>query len=153
MTTASPQELSLEASNVLHYAQEEAMRLNRKIVGSEHMLLALIREEAGLAGRVLKELGLSLEPARAAVAQLTGPAQSLGGAPVALTLSVQRALEFAVTMADQTAQAEINTGYLLLGLLERGGVAMDVLNHFGLQRELVQERVRQELAHTGGKER
>lgn len=149
----SLQEFSPEARNVLHYTQEETSRLNRKIVGSEHMLLALIREEAGLAGRVLKGLGLSLEPTRVAVAQLTGPAQSWGGAPVALTLSVQQALEFAVTMAEQTAQAEINTGHLLLGLLERGGVVMDVLNHFGIQRELVQERVRQELAQTDGKER
>ncbi|MER3458937.1 MAG: hypothetical protein C4309_10200, partial [Chloroflexota bacterium] len=55
---ASVQGFSPEASNVLRYAQEEAMRLNRKIVGSEHMLLALVREEAGLAGRVLKDAGL-----------------------------------------------------------------------------------------------
>lgn len=149
----SLQEFSPEARNVLHYAQEETSRLNRKIVGSEHMLLALIREETSLAGRVLKELGFSLEPTRAAVAQLAGPAQSWGGAPVALTLSVQRALEFAVTLAEQTAQAEINTGYLLLGLLERGGVVIDVLNHFGIPREQIQEHVRQALARTGGKER
>ncbi|MER3514392.1 MAG: hypothetical protein C4310_08385 [Chloroflexota bacterium] len=150
---ASVQGFSPEASNVLRYAQEEAMRLNRKIVGSEHMLLALVREEAGLAGRVLKDAGLSLEPTRTAVAELTGPARSLGGAPVALTLSVQQALELAVDMAEQTHQEEINTGHLLLGLLTRGGVVMDVLNHFGIQGELVQERVRQELAQTGGKER
>ncbi len=150
---ASVQGFSPEASNVLRYAQEEAMRLNRKIVGSEHMLLALVREEMGLAGRVLKDAGLSLEPTRDAVAELTGPAQSLGGAPVALTLSVQQALELAVDMAEQTHQEEINTGHLLLGLLTRGGVVMDVLNHFGIQGELVQERVRQALAQTGGKER
>jgi len=151
--TGSVQGFSPEASNVLRYAQEEAMRLNRKIVGSEHMLLALVREEAGLAGRVLKDAGLNLEPTRDAVAELTGPARSLGGAPVALTLSVQQALELAVHMAEQAHQEEINTGHLLLGLLTSGGVVMDVLNHFGIQGELVQERVRQALAQTGGKER
>lgn len=151
--TVSVQGFSLEASNVLRYAQEEAMRLNRKIVGSEHMLLALVREEMGLAGRVLKDAGLSLEPTRAAVAELTGPARSLGGAPVALTLSVQQALERAVEMAEQAHQEEINTGHLLLGLLTRGGVVIDVLHHFGIQGELVQERVRQALAQTAGKER
>lgn len=147
---------SPEARNVLRYAQEETARLGRKIVGSEHMLLALIREEAGVAGRVLKDAGLILELTRAAVAQLTGPDRSLGGAPVALTLSVQRTLELAADMAERTDQSmasEINTGHLLLGLLERGGVAMDVLNHFGVQREAVQERVRQELARAGGRER
>jgi len=142
---------SPEAGNVLRYAQEETVRLGRNMVGTEHMLLALIREQAGLAGRVLGELGLALGPARAAVAQLTGPDQQLGGA-VALTLGVKRALEQAVDAAERTSPAPISTGHLLLGLVYAGGVGTDVLRHFGLEPETVRERVSRELARTGGAE-
>jgi ATP-dependent Clp protease ATP-binding subunit ClpC len=134
------------ARRVLSLAQEEAERLNHSYIGSEHVLIGLIREEGGVAGRVLRELGLEERRVQAMVERLSGVGTRTPFTKIELSPSTKRILELAVDEARRLGQHYISTEHLLLGLVRQNeGVAMDVLRKFGISAEQVRRQTRRML--------
>jgi len=144
------------ARRVLSLAQEEAERLNHSYIGSEHVLIGLLREDGGIAGRVLLELGLEEDRVVAMVERLSGVGSRTPFTKIELSPSTKRVLELAVDEARRLGQHYISTEHLLLGLVRQNeGVAMDVLRKFGISAEQVRRHTRRMLKESpvGGKEK
>jgi ATP-dependent Clp protease ATP-binding subunit ClpC len=134
------------ARRVLSLAQEEAERLNHSYIGSEHVLIGLLREEGGVAGRVLRELGLEEQRVQAMVERLSGVGSRTPFTKIELSPSTKRILELAVDEARRMGQHYISTEHLLLGMVRQNeGVAMDVLRKFGISAEQIRRQTRRML--------
>ena len=122
------------ARKVIVYAKEEARRFNHDYIGTEHLLLGLIREGEGVAAAVLQKLGLDLETIRIEVEKLVQPGpqtQVLGDIP--FTPRSKKALELSAEEARSLGHNYIGTEHLLLGLVKEGeGMAYRVLLNLGL---------------------
>src|SRR4030043_365419 len=135
---------SERARRVLTIAQEEARNLNHSYIGTEHILLGLVREEEGVAARVLINLGIGLSKVRSAVEFIIGRGEKPGSNETGLTPRAKKVIELAIDEARQMGHNYIGTEHLLLGLLREGeGVASSVLDSFGI----TLERARAETAH------
>jgi ATP-dependent Clp protease ATP-binding subunit ClpC len=132
---------------VLSLAQEEAERLNHSYIGSEHVLIGLLREDGGVAGRVLRELGLDTVRVQAMVERLSGgPGTRTPFTKTELSPSTKRILELAVEEARRMGQHYISTEHLLLGLARQNeGLAMDVLRKFGISAEQIRRQTKRML--------
>src|SRR3989449_1756111 len=131
------------AKRVLALAQDEAIRLNHDYIGTEHLLLGLIREGEGEAARVLRSLGVEFSKARTAVEFVVGRGES-GTSPSEITLSprVKKAIELALDEADALGHRQLGTEHLLLGLVREGqGMASGVLESLGVSLEKVRHQV------------
>ncbi|HVU69820.1 MAG TPA: Clp protease N-terminal domain-containing protein [Ktedonobacteraceae bacterium] len=125
--------LNGRAQQVLILAREEALSFHHAYIGTEHLLLGLLREEEGLAALALAKLGVALEPVRAAVVEKIG----LGGPPVQEEIDyvprARKALSLALNEAERLGSAYVRTEHILLGLVrEGGGVAADILDRLGV---------------------
>ena len=121
------------ARRVLAYAQEEAERLNHSYIGTEHLLLGLLREETGIAGKVLRELNVQFDRVTELVERITGPGRRTPFSKIDLTPRTKRVIELAVDEARRLGQHYIGTEHLLLGLVRQGdGVAIDILRQLGV---------------------
>lgn len=122
------------ARKVIVYAKEEARRFNHDYIGTEHLLLGLVREGEGVAAAVLQKLGLDLETIRLEVEKLVQPGpqtQVLGDIP--FTPRSKKALELSAEEARALGHNYIGTEHLLLGLVKEGeGMAYRVLLNLGL---------------------
>ncbi|MEW6727457.1 MAG: ATP-dependent Clp protease ATP-binding subunit [Bacillota bacterium] len=131
------------AQKVILLAQEEARRFNYPYVGTEHLLLGLIREGEGVGARILLELGLDADKVRAAIEQTVETGQP--PAPlreVALTPRAKRVLELSVDEARQLGHNYVGTEHLLLGLIREGeGVAAQILTGMGADLDRVRQRI------------
>jgi ATP-dependent Clp protease ATP-binding subunit ClpC len=138
------------ARRVLSLAKQEAERMHQNI-GTEHLLLGLMKEEGGVAGRVLRELGLDAMRMEEVIIRITGTGQ-VTTAKLDLSPGVQRALENAVEEARKMGHHYIGTEHLLLGLVQLGeGVALDVLRKLGVSSEQIRRQTRRvldESSHT-----
>ncbi len=133
------------ARRVLSLAHQEAERMRHNYIGTEHLLLGLIREEGGVAGRVLRELGLEADRVQEIVERMTGTGQYRGG-KLDLSPGTQQVLEFAVDEARRMGHHYIGTEHLLLGLVRHGeGVAIDVLRKLGVTAEQIRRQTRRVL--------
>jgi ATP-dependent Clp protease ATP-binding subunit ClpC len=131
---------------VLSLAQEEAERLDHSYIGSEHVLIGLLREEGGVAGRVLRELGLEEARVKSMVERMSGTGSRTPFAKVELSPSTKRVLELAVDEARRMGQHYISTEHLLLGLVRHNeGVAMDIFRKFGISAEQIRRQTRRML--------
>jgi ATP-dependent Clp protease ATP-binding subunit ClpC len=138
------EKFSERARRVLTIAQEEARSLNHSYIGTEHILLGLVREEEGVAARVLTNLGIGLGKVRSAVEFIIGRGDKPGTGETGLTPRAKKVIELAIDEARQMGHNYIGTEHLLLGLLREGeGVASSVLDSFGI----TLERARAEVAH------
>ncbi|MFN2189542.1 MAG: ATP-dependent Clp protease ATP-binding subunit, partial [Candidatus Promineifilaceae bacterium] len=156
MNSKNWERFTQRARRVLSLAQEEAERLNHSYIGSEHVLIGLLREDGGIAGRVLRELGLEEERVVAMVERLSGVGSRTPFTKIELSPSTKRVLELAVDEARRLGQHYISTEHLLLGLVRQNeGVAMDVLRKFGISAEQVRRHTRLMLKETpvGGREK
>ena len=135
-----------KSRRVLALAQEEAGLLAHNFLGTEHILLGLLRESEGTAAKALASLGVSLEAVREKVATTIGPVSGpVGGAPP-FTPRSKKVLELALREALQLGHNEIGTEHLLLGLIREGeGVAVQVLIQLGADRSRVREEVMRRL--------
>jgi len=141
------------ARRVLSLAHQEAERMRHSYIGTEHLLLGLIREEGGVAGRVLRELGLEVERVQEIVERLTGPGQYRGG-KLDLSPGTQQVLEYAVDEARRMGHHYIGTEHLLLGLVRHGeGIAMDVLRKLGVTPEQIRRQTRRVLQESSASQR
>ena len=133
------------ARRVLSLAQEEAERLNHSYIGTEHLLLGLMREEGGVAGRVLRDLGLDLDRVEELVERLAHSGQRASG-KLDLSPGTKRVLEYAVDEARKMGHHYIGTEHLLLGLVRQPeGVAIDVLKRLSVSPEQVRRQTRRVL--------
>jgi ATP-dependent Clp protease ATP-binding subunit ClpC len=133
------------ARQALVFAQEEAQHLGHRWIGTEHLLLGLLREEQGIAAKVLTQMGLNIDKVRRAVADTLGQADQLLASPVELAPRTKRVLELAIDEARRLGHNFIGTEHLLLGLIREGqGIAAGILESNGLDLERVrQETLRQ----------
>jgi len=141
------------ARRVLGLAHQEAERMRHSYIGTEHLLLGLIKEEGGVAGRVLRELGLDAVRVQEVVERLVGPGQTR---VVKLDLSpgTEQVLELAVDEARRMSHHYIGTEHLLLGLVRYGeGVALDVLRKLGVTPEQIRRQTRRVLQESSASRR
>jgi len=130
------------ARRVLSLAHEEAERLHHNYIGTEHLVLGLIREEGGVAGRVLRELGLEAARVKEMVERLSGQGRYVGGR-IELAPGTEQVLQFAIEEARRMGHHYIGTEHLLLGLVRQGeGVAIEVLRRLGVTPEQVRRQTR-----------
>src|SRR3979411_80360 len=151
------------AKRVLALAQDEAIRFNHNYIGTEHLLLGLVREGEGVAARVLDSLGVELSKVRTAVEFIIGRGDSTTS-PSEITLSprTKKVIELAIDEARKLGHSHVGTENLLLGLVpEGGGRAPGGLSALGVSLEKVRHQViatlgqqhpaTQETAAAGGK--
>lgn len=130
------------AQKVLMFAQEEARRLNYPYVGTEHLLLGLIREGEGIAARVLQGMGIELERVRGEVEKIIGKGSTPIAGEIGLTPRSKKVLELSFDEARNLGHSYIGTEHILLGLIrEREGVAATVLQSLGASLESVRQGV------------
>jgi len=147
------------ARKALKLAQQEAERMHHGQIGTEHLLLGLLRQEEGIASRVLRELGLQSGDVQHLVKRLSTARRRspLVNAEPDLTPRTKRAIELAGDEARRRGDAQIDTHHLLLGLVRQGdGTALEILNHLGVTGEQVRRytnRVLQRQMVFAGKER
>ena len=134
------------ARNVLSLAQEEAQRLRHNFIGTEHLLLGLVREGEGVAGKVLTSLGVDLEKVRKVVEDRLGRGSHVVLGEIRLTPRAKKVIELAVDEARRLNHHYIGTEHLLLGLVREGkGIAAGVLESFDLSLQEVQAKTLQVL--------
>jgi ATP-dependent Clp protease ATP-binding subunit ClpC len=142
---AGMERFTQRARRVLSLAHQEAERMRQNYIGTEHLLLGLMKEEGGVAGRVLRELGLDAVRMEEVIIRITGSGQYTT-AKLDLSPGVQRALENAVEEARKMGHHYIGTEHLLLGLVQLGeGVALDVLRKMGVSGEQIRRQTRRVL--------
>jgi ATP-dependent Clp protease ATP-binding subunit ClpC len=130
------------ARRVIILAQEEAKRLNHSAVGTEHILLGIIREGEGVASKVLESLNISPERVRAEIEGAIGRGERAPHEEVAFTPRAKKVLELALDEARRLGHNYIGTEHLLLGLIREGeGVAARVLEAMGAGLDHVRAQV------------
>src|SRR6478609_4268155 len=126
------------ARKVLSLAQEEAQRFNHNYIGTEHLLLGLVREGDGVAAKVLSNLGVELNKVRSAVEFIIGRGDRSTSGEIGLTPRAKKVIELAVDEARRLNHSYIGTEHLLLGLVRRSeGIAAGVLESLGVNLERV----------------
>jgi ATP-dependent Clp protease ATP-binding subunit ClpC len=138
------------AKKVLVLAQEEAQRFNHNYIGTEHLLLGLVREGEGIAAKVLSNLGVELNKVRSAVEFIIGRGDRMVIGDISLTPRAKKVIELSVEEARRLNHNHIGTEHLLLGLVREGeGIAAGVLESLGVNLEKVRSQVIQVVSQSG----
>ncbi|WP_096438119.1 ATP-dependent protease ATP-binding subunit ClpC [Alteribacter populi] len=131
------------AQKVLALAQEEATRLGHNNIGTEHILLGLVREGEGIAAKALSALGLSPEKIQTEVEQLIGRGEE-GSKTIHYTPRAKKVIELSMDEARKLGHSYVGTEHILLGLIREGeGVAARVLNNLGVSLNKARQQVLQ----------
>src|SRR4051812_9226563 len=121
------------ARKALQLAQEEAQRFNHNYIGTEHILLGLIREERGIAAQVLNEFGAEIDKVRSVVESTSSRGDRMVMGEIGLTPEGKRSIELAVDNANRLDHHYMATEHLLLGVLEvNDGPVRSILEELGL---------------------
>jgi len=129
------------ARKVLILAQQEAARYGHGYIGTEHLLLGLLRESEGVAAKVLMSLNLDVEAVRMQVESILGQGQEQGG-DIGYTPRAKKIIELAMEEALRLGHNYVGTEHLLLGLVREGeGIAAQVLSSMGVDVQLMRQRV------------
>lgn len=140
------------AQKVMVYSQEEAIRQNYNYIGTEHILLGILREGEGIAAQVLKNKGVNLETVRQQVEALVGKGQQEVGQVIGYTPRTKTILELSVEEARSLGQNYIGTEHLLLALIREGeGVAAQILAAMGLNFDNIRQEIIGLLDNEGAK--
>ena len=130
------EKFSERARRVLSLAQEEAQRFNHNYIGTEHILLGLVRETDGVAARVLNSLNVELPKVRSAVEFIIGRGERPSPGDMGLTPRAKKVIELAVDEARRLSHHYIGTEHILIGIMREGeGVAAGVLESLGVTLE------------------
>ena len=146
---ASMEKFTQRARRVLSLAHQEAERAKQGLIGTEHLLLGLLEEDGGVAGRVLRELGLELERVREII-QRSGVTGHDEISKVELAPDTQLVLEYALEEARKMGHHYVGTEHLLLGLVRSEGAAMEVLKKLGVTADQVRRQTRRVLQESSG---
>jgi ATP-dependent Clp protease ATP-binding subunit ClpC len=140
------------AKQVVVLAQDEARALSHNYIGTEHILLGLLREEEGLAARVLESLDITVEEVRAQVARIIGPGdEPIVSGQIPFTPRAKKVLELSLREALSLKHNYIGTEHILLGLVrENEGVAARILLDFDADAEKIRNEIMRVLSGPGG---
>jgi ATP-dependent Clp protease ATP-binding subunit ClpC len=137
------------ARRVLSLAHQAAERMQQNTIGTEHLLLGLVEEDGGVAGRVLRDLGLEPDRIQEMVEKVSGVGDYRGG-KIDLSSGTQEVLEFAIDEARRMGHHYIGTEHLLLGLVRlQEGAAVEVLRKLGVTAEQIRRQTRRVLQEGG----
>ena len=140
------------ARQVVVLAQEEARTLKHNYIGTEHILLGLLREEEGLAARVLESLEITVERVRAQVVRIVGSGEEVTSGQIPFTPRAKKVLELALREALSLGHNYIGTEHILLGLVrENEGVAARILLDFDADSDKIRNEVIRMLSGPGGR--
>src|SRR6187397_2805523 len=140
------------ARQVVVLAQEEARTLKHNYIGTEHILLGLLREEEGLAARVLESLDITVEEVRAQVVRIVGSGEEVTSGQIPFTPRAKKVLELALREALSLGHNYIGTEHILLGLVrENEGVAARILLDFDADSDKIRNEVIRMLSGPGGR--
>ena len=146
------EQLTERARQVVVLAQEEARTLKHNYIGTEHILLGLLREEEGLAARVLESLDISVERVRAQVVRIVGSGEEVTSGQIPFTPRAKKVLELALREALSLGHNYIGTEHILLGLVrENEGVAARILLDFDAAPQKIRDEVIRMLSGPGGR--
>jgi ATP-dependent Clp protease ATP-binding subunit ClpC len=138
------------ARQVVVLAQDEARALRHNYLGTEHLLLALLREEECTAARALESLDVTLEEVRAQVARVVGEGEAVPTGQIPFTPRAKKALELALREAVSLGHNYIGAEHILLGLVRvENGVAARILLDFDADAERVRREVVRALSASG----
>ncbi len=138
------------ARQVVVLAQDEARALKHNYIGTEHLLLGLLREEEGLAARVLESLDITVEEVRAQVARIVGQGDEVTTGQIPFTPRAKKVLELALREALSLGHNYIGTEHILLGLVrENEGVAARILLDFDADAEKIRNEIIRMLSGPG----
>lgn len=130
------------AQKVIAHAQEEARRLNHNVVGTEHLLLGLLREDEGIAAHALTNLGVDADKVRNQVEMMIGVGPFAVQGPIGYTPRAKRVMELAIDESRRLGHNYVGTEHILLGLIREGeGVAAQVLTNLGVSLDKAREEV------------
>ncbi len=147
--TSRFEKFSERARRVLSLAQEEAQRFNHNYIGTEHILLGLVREPDGVAAKVLGTLGVEFNKVRSAVEFIIGRGERSAAGEIGLTPRAKKVIELAVDEARRLNHHYIGTEHLLIGLMREGeGVAAGVLESLGVNLDKVRAETGRILTQT-----
>jgi ATP-dependent Clp protease ATP-binding subunit ClpC len=137
------------ARRVVVLAQEEARMLDHSYIGTEHILLGLVREGEGVAAKALESLGISLDAVRQQVEEVIGRGLQAPSGHIPFTPRAKKVMELSLRESLQLGHTYIGTEHILLGLIREGdGVAAQVLVGLGVDLNRARQQVTQLL--TGG---
>jgi ATP-dependent Clp protease ATP-binding subunit ClpA len=121
------------AQQVLSLAREEALSFHHQYIGTEHLLLGLLREQEGLAALALDKLGVTLDPVRAVVEKKMGRGDQPVEEEIDYVPRARKVLSLALDEAERQGSAYVRTEHILLGLVRDGsGIGADILDTFGV---------------------
>jgi len=146
---ASMERFTQRARHVLALAHQEAERDRQGFIGTEHLLLGLLEEDGGVAGRVLRELGLEIERVREMIQRISS-AGGFENSKIELAPDTQQVLEYAIDEAHKMGHHYIGTEHLLLGLVRSEGAAMEVLKKLGVTPDQIRRQTRRVLQESTG---
>jgi ATP-dependent Clp protease ATP-binding subunit ClpC len=134
------------ARRVVALAQDEATMLNHDCIGTEHILLGLIREDQGVAAKALQSFGVSLDTARQDIEEITGRGQRAPSGHIPFTSRAKTVFELAHQEATALGHHYVGTEHILLGLITEGaGVATQVLVRLHVSPDQLRQQVAQTL--------
>ena len=139
-----------KAKRAIMIAQEEAINLNHDYIGTEHILIGLIKEEEGVASQVLRQLGVNVDKVVEEVERLVGKGEYQQVGEIAFTPRAKKVLELASQEASQLKNNYIGTEHILLGLIKEGsGVAVRILADLGINLDNVYSEIMKILMDSG----
>jgi len=141
------------ARRVLVYAQEEVREPDRAFIGTEHILLGLIREGDGIAAKALDALGIAYDVVRAKVSELTEFATNSSPGSPAFSPRAKKVMEISLREAVQLGHSYVGTEHLLLGIVRQGdGAAVRILKDLGVEMSDIQTQVVQLISSSSNRE-
>ncbi len=142
---AGMERFTQRARRVLSLAHQEAERARQNNIGTEHLILGLMNEEGGVAGRVLRDLGMTPERVREVVQRVTSAAPNFDPNHIELAAETQQVLEYAIEEARRLGHHYIGTEHILLGLVRVESTGMEVLRRLGVTGDQIRRQVRRVL--------
>src|SRR5665811_210045 len=131
-----------KAKKAIMIAQEEAINLNHDYIGTEHILIGLIKEEEGVASQVLRQLGVNIDKVVEELERLVGKGEYQQVGEISFTPRAKKILELASQEASQLKNNYIGTEHILLGLIKEGsGVAVRILADLGINLDNVYSEI------------
>ncbi|MBK7455247.1 MAG: ATP-dependent Clp protease ATP-binding subunit [Anaerolineales bacterium] len=142
---AGMERFTQRARRVLSLAHQEAERARQNFIGTEHLLLGLMDEEGGVAGRVLRDLGMTPERVREVVQRVSSSSTDFDSSRIELAPETQQVLEFAVDEARRLGHHYIGTEHILLALLRVESTGMEALRRLGVTGDQIRRQTRRVL--------